>query len=103
MKHTWPGNARELRAAVHRMAVLHHGPILRAEWWESPAGTTLPTKRETPDAMPQAVMAMSLNRRQKWERARDLLRESGNDQTWTAAQLGIHPTTLFRWVKAGKV
>ena len=44
MKHVWPGNARELRVAVHRMAVLHHGPVLRAEWWESP----LPPKRQRP-------------------------------------------------------
>ena len=43
------------------------------------------------------------NRRQKWDRARDLLKESGNDQTWTAAQLGVHPTTLFRWMKSGKI
>jgi len=102
MKHSWPGNARELRASVHRMVVLHHGPILRAEWWESPAAA--PSKREAPAAVARAMApAAPLNRRQKWERARDLLRESGNDQTWTAGQLGVHPTTLFRWVKAGKV
>jgi ActR/RegA family two-component response regulator len=44
-----------------------------------------------------------LNRKQKWERARELLRDSGHDLGWSAAQLGIHPTTLFRWLKAGKV
>jgi DNA-binding NtrC family response regulator len=107
MKHTWPGNARELRAAVHRMAVLHHGPILRAEWWESPAPPSAPlpspVRKEPPVATPHSPAPASMNRRQKWDRARDLLRESGNDQSWTAAQLGIHPTTLFRWVKAGKV
>jgi len=105
MKHTWPGNARELRAAVHRMAVLHHGPILRAEWWENPGPSAGQTRRESPHpvARPAVAGAMGpLNRRQKWERARELLRESGNDQAWTAAQLGVHPTTLFRWVKAGK-
>jgi DNA-binding NtrC family response regulator len=107
MKHTWPGNARELRAAVHRMAVLHHGPILRAEWWESPAAPSTPTpapvKREPPATTANPSTPSSLNRKQKWERAHNLLRESGNDQSWTAAQLGVHPTTLFRWVKAGKV
>jgi DNA-binding NtrC family response regulator len=106
MKHVWPGNARELRAAVHRMAVLHHGPILRADWWESPtaqaAPAPAPLKHETPPAIAQSPAPATLNRKQKWERARHLLRESGNDQTWTAAQLGIHPTTLFRWLKAGK-
>ena len=105
MKHTWPGNARELRASVHRMVALHHGPILRAEWWERPVTAEPAQTRQVPTnvAEPHAASGGSLSRRQKWDRARALLKESGNDQTWTAAQLGIHPTTLFRWVKAGKV
>jgi DNA-binding NtrC family response regulator len=106
MKHSWPGNARELRASIHRMVVLHHGPILRAEWWENPAASPGPARREAPasrTSLAQPGAPATLNRRQKWERARDLLRESANDLSWTAAQLGVHPTTLFRWVKAGKV
>jgi DNA-binding NtrC family response regulator len=104
LKHTWPGNARELRASVHRMVVLHHGPILRAEWWESPVTHAAPAKQEAPAQVAAGVPATGvLSRRQKWDRARHLLKESGNDQTWTAAQLGVHPTTLFRWMKAGKV
>ena len=104
MKHSWPGNARELRASVHRMVVLHHGPILRAEWWETPA-TAAPTMEKTAEQAPAQAAAFTgvLSRRQKWDRARDLLKESGNDQTWTAAQMGVHPTTLFRWMKSGKV
>jgi transcriptional regulator with PAS, ATPase and Fis domain len=104
LKHTWPGNARELRASVHRMVVLHHGPILRAEWWESPVTHAAPAKQEAPAQVAAGVPATGvLSRRQKWDRARHLLKESGNDQTWTAAQLGVHPTTLFRWMKSGKV
>jgi DNA-binding NtrC family response regulator len=108
-KHSWPGNARELRGSVHRMVVLHHGPILRAEWWENPVTAAAAARRDAAAANGPAAMAVQaaapgiLNRRQRFERARDLLRETGNDQSWTAAQLGIHPTTLFRWVKAGKV
>ena len=44
-----------------------------------------------------------LNRREKLDLARQLLDESDNDLTWTAGQLGIHPTTLYRWRKMGKV
>lgn len=44
-----------------------------------------------------------LNKRERVELARQLLAQSGGDLTWTAAQLGIHPTTLFRWRKAGKL
>jgi DNA-binding NtrC family response regulator len=103
MKHSWPGNARELRASIHRMVVLHHGPILRAEWWESPAAPA-PARLEAPMQLAQGpAFTGVLSRRQKWDRARDLLKESGNDQTWTAAQLGVHPTTLFRWMKSGKI
>jgi DNA-binding NtrC family response regulator len=103
MQHPWPGNARELRAAVHRMAVLHHGPVMRAEWWEAPAAAPPAAKQSAPAVLAAMSAPASLSRRQKWDRARELLAESGNDQSWTAAQLGIHPTTLFRWLKAGKV
>jgi DNA-binding NtrC family response regulator len=106
MKHSWPGNARELRAAIHRMVLLHHGPILRAEWWENPGAPAAPVRRDAPVAnvpVAQAGATGILNRKQKWERARELLRDSGHDLGWSAAQLGIHPTTLFRWLKAGKV
>jgi DNA-binding NtrC family response regulator len=104
MKGAWPGNARELRATVHRMVVLHHGPTLRVEWWDdiSPAAAIAPRRETEPQAQDAAPVA-ALNRRQKRARARQLLEESGNDQTWTAAQLGIHPTTLFRWIKSGQV
>lgn len=111
MEYAWPGNVRELRSTIHRLVILYNGPILRQEWWtppeplspdkaptaQVPAGTPTHLRRET------AAPAGPLNRRQRWERARQLLEESGHDQTWTAAQLGIHPTTLFRWIKSGKI
>ncbi len=43
------------------------------------------------------------NKRERYTMARKLLEDSGGDLGWTAAQLGIHPTTLYRWRKAGKV
>ncbi|MEI6351476.1 MAG: sigma-54 dependent transcriptional regulator [Verrucomicrobiota bacterium] len=106
MEYPWPGNVRELRTNIHRLAILHDGPVMRREWWEAPvhhpvqAAPPAPTSQTAPA---QTLPGAMLNRRQKYQRARELLDESGNDQTWTAAQLGIHPTTLFRWIKAGKV
>lgn len=47
--------------------------------------------------------APRLNKRERIELARHLLEQSDGDLTWTAAQLGVHPTTLFRWRKAGKL
>jgi transposase-like protein len=46
---------------------------------------------------------VSLSRKQRLEMAKQLLEASGNDLTWVAAQLGIHPTTLYRWRKDKKV
>lgn len=59
-----------------------------------------------PTPMGQPVMGGRTgmpNKREKMELAKRLLDESDNDLTWTAAQMGIHPTTLYRWRKAGKV
>jgi len=107
MEYAWPGNVRELRSTIHRLVILYSGPVLRQEWWTPPetvsrekiAGlSSLPSPQERAQ-----TSSFPLNRKQKWERARQLLDESGNDQSWTAAQLGIHPTTLFRWMKAGKI
>ena len=106
MEYSWPGNVRELRTSIHRLAILHDGPVMRCEWWEPPvhhlAHPSMPIPAVVAAPLPASGNGM-LNRRQKCQRARELLNESGNDQTWTAAQLGIHPTTLFRWIKAGKV
>jgi transposase-like protein len=44
-----------------------------------------------------------MNRKQKLDLARQLLEASGNDLTWVAAQLGVHPTTLYRWRKMNKL
>ena len=100
MAHSWPGNARELRAAVHHMAILHDGPVLRGSWWTAPV-TANAVQPPVSASLISPATAPALNRRQKWERARDLLEESGNDRTWVAAQLGIHPSTLFRWIQSG--
>ncbi len=116
MEYSWPGNVRELRSAIHRLVILYSGPVLRQEWWSPPqaqavaretAPMTSSVQRTTPETLPTppptSFSVAPLNRKQRWERARQLLDQSGNDQAWTAAQLGIHPTTLFRWLKSGKI
>ena len=104
MAYSWPGNVRELRATIHRLTILHDGPIVRREWWEAPTPSPAPQfASANPAPASYAPPQSSLNRRQKWEWASELLRGSGNDQTWASAQLGVHPTTLFRWIKSGKV
>jgi DNA-binding NtrC family response regulator len=111
----WPGNVRELRNAIDRMVILYDGPTLRHAWWDPPqkaargTGAAVDSLMGAPsfDAAPPLAAGggrpMSLNRKQKLEMARKLMAESGNDLTWVAAQLGIHPTTLYRWRKGNKV
>ncbi|MDB6134793.1 MAG: hypothetical protein JWM59_3036 [Verrucomicrobiales bacterium] len=115
MEYSWPGNVRELRAAIHRLVIFHDGSVVRREWWKAPVIKSEPPPNEaaSPDTAgrngnpAQAGMEIQagirLNRQQQWDLARKLLAQSGNDRTWTAAQLGIHPATLFRWTKSGKV
>jgi two-component system NtrC family response regulator len=106
-QYDWPGNVRELKNAIDRLVILYDGPVLRAAWWDVPKrvnsragslGTTLHNSSGSADGRPVAF-----NRKQKLEMARQLLESSGNDLTWVAAQLGIHPTTLYRWRKTKKI
>jgi len=113
----WPGNVRELKQAIDRMALFYDGPVMREAWWDQPRARGDPvsasgsaTSAESavsgnyPSPVdPSTFSAGLLNRRQKLELASRLLEDSGNDLTWVAAQLGIHPTTLYRWRKSGKV
>lgn len=112
-EYSWPGNVRELKSQIDRMVILYDGPVLREAWWDPPQ---LPSQRSSiptppPDhlepgqtssgspGMPNRIPSQ----KERMERARQLL--DGNDQnlSWVAAQLGVHPTTLYRWRKQGKV
>ena len=106
-RYEWPGNVRELRNAIDRLVILYDGPMLRAAWWSPPQpATQAVVERSTPEPARAAGLSAQgtpISRRQKLELTRQLLESSGNDLTWVAAQLGIHPTTLYRWRKSGKV
>jgi DNA-binding NtrC family response regulator len=105
ISYDWPGNARELKSAIDRLALLYDGPVLREGWWDAPppAGVRVAAGR-IPPPIPAVLPAEDFpNRGQKRELARRMLAESGNNLTLVAAQLGINPTTLWRWRKAGKL
>jgi transcriptional regulator with PAS, ATPase and Fis domain len=102
-KYRWPGNVRELKSAVDRLVLLFDGPVLRAQWWDPPESGAFNVVEPTA-AVPAVPGNPGLpNQKQKREQARQLLIESDNDFTWVAAQLGVNPSTLWRWRKAGKV
>ena len=104
INHDWPGNARELKSAIDRLALLYDGPVLREGWWDAPA----PMKTlalEKPTATSPAILNSDdfPSRGKKLASAKQMLAESGNNFTLVAAQLGINPTTLWRWRKTGKI
>jgi len=80
---------------------------LREGWWDAPLkiSSLMPEENLSmikplaaspgPEEMP--------HRQKKLAMAKQLMTESGNDFTWVAARLGVNPTTLWRWRKAGKL
>ncbi len=112
-QHDWPGNVRELKQAIERLAFLYDGPIMRAGWWDLPlprhsaapmtAGGSVagPATPMYPRAVPGGGLPPS--RRGRMALARQFLQESNEDLAWVAAQIGVHPTTLYRWRKSGKL
>src|SRR5438093_9040030 len=106
-QYDWPGNVRELKNAIDRMVILYDGPVLRAAWWDVPQKSNARTPARAPSLHTAPSSGdgrpVAFNRKQKLEMARQLMESSGNDLTWVAAQLGIHPTTLYRWRKTRKI
>ena len=108
LHYSWPGNARELKSTIDRLALLYDGPVLREGWWDPPAEPEISTaEKPAAPALPAAAVPATAeefpNRRQKVELARELLAQSDNNFTWVAARLGVNPTTLWRWRKTGKI
>jgi DNA-binding NtrC family response regulator len=105
LRYSWPGNARELKSAIDRLALLYDGPVLREGWWDAPAETVPAAEKISVETAAAAHPAAEHfpNRQARLALAKKLLRESNNDFTWVAARLGVNPTTLWRWRKTGKI
>ena len=120
----WPGNVREFKSAIDRSVIMYDGPVLRREWWDPPVtssgdGTALAPTVESriPESEPVAKApavsppideppirkGLLPGPKQRQELARQLLKDPANNLSTVSAKLGIHPTTLYRWRKQGKV
>jgi DNA-binding NtrC family response regulator len=121
--HPWPGNVRELKSVIERLVLFHDGPILREGWWEPlilvghngadhpfrppsvlPAptlGIPFPTQTAGAAALPAGHRLPT--RSDRLNLARQLLEENDLSLAEVAARTGVHPTTLFRWRKSGRV
>lgn len=107
---SWPGNVRELKSTIDRLVLMHDGPVLRAGWWDVPATKTTPAPATNPTATPAGAETRTgsaapilRTRRDRMERARELLAGGAWGLAEVAAEVGVHPSTLFRWRQAGKV
>ncbi|MCP5516918.1 MAG: sigma-54-dependent Fis family transcriptional regulator [Verrucomicrobiales bacterium] len=108
-QYDWPGNVRELKSVIDRLVLLFDGPLLRAGCWEVPR-TPAPAEADAAPAMPAGGSVRSqpeavriAGRAERMALARRLLAEGAHSLGEIAARTGVHPTTLFRWRKAGTV
>jgi PAS domain S-box-containing protein len=93
MRCDFPGNARELENTIeHAFVLCRSGLIeLRHLPQEIVESSGLPTSGLHPGATLRSIEAMHIA---------DALRRHGGNRTEAAAELGIHPTTLRRKIKA---
>jgi DNA-binding NtrC family response regulator len=107
-QYSWPGNVRELKSVIDRLVLFHDGPILREGWWEPPVMLQREPEHpaEEPNPMPThsgTAEVIFPGRGGRIALAKKLLVDGSLSLSDIAARTGVHPTTLFRWRKAGKV
>lgn len=114
-QYSWPGNVRELKSVIDRLVLFHEGPVLREGWWEAPPVRTEEVRRPALPPMGWSSPALATEpaapgwgpalpgRSDRLQLARQLLAEGRLSLTEVAARTGVHPTTLFRWRRSGKV
>ena len=97
LEHDWPGNIRQLENVIERAVVLCHDDWiglehLPPEWHR---GCEPPAARNT--------LAAHVRRQAEAEAILKTLEKNNFNRQLTAAQLGIHPTTLYRKIRAWKL
>ena len=96
--HSWPGNIRELRNAIHRALLLRKGPVIDAgdltfdEELNADTGIAVP---ELPRGMTLEQMMEKLER----QIVETALRRFGNNRERVAKELGVARSTLFKRLK----
>ncbi|MDD3118877.1 MAG: sigma 54-interacting transcriptional regulator [Victivallales bacterium] len=98
MAHNWPGNVRELENVIERAFVLCTGSCI--------APCHLPEELYPPSGPPASLAVTAHSNMQtaiqtaERQTIVNALQHNGYNRAQTARELGIHPTTLFRKMKA---
>ncbi|MFP4082288.1 MAG: sigma 54-interacting transcriptional regulator, partial [Candidatus Aminicenantes bacterium] len=100
LKYPWPGNARELKNIIERIMSLfvadeilvHHLPVEIRNYKKTHQDKTVE------DVLPEDSL-LTLEQLEK-KYIQKVLESTGNNKTQAAKILGIHPTSLFRKIKA---
>ena len=113
---SWAGNVRELKSQIDKLVLLNEGPTLRAHSFTpqrvpqtyaapapGPVEMAAPMAVPMPGADPQAGATRLPSSKAKMEMARQMLQQQNMGLAEISAALGIHPTTLYRWRKSGKI
>jgi PAS domain S-box-containing protein len=92
MKHEYPGNARELENIIEHAFVLCRGSVIELNHLppELTKGVRPSAAAKGPPMTLRAMETMHIA---------DALRRSGGNRRAAAAELGIHPSTLFRKIR----
>src|SRR5690554_3923750 len=87
----WPGNVRQLENRLKKALVLSDGPLIDA------SDLDLDAEGAEPELKPLNVAREEFSRRYILE----ALERNGGNRTQTAADLGVDPRTIFRYLERG--
>ena len=96
-RHRWPGNIRELKAAVSSAAVMAEGPIVGVELLGQVQRAMLRDVADLPTSLEHVVPVEDLERTY----VRRVLDLCGGNKVVAAQRLGISRQTLARWLNDG--
>jgi two-component system response regulator HydG len=96
MRHTWPGNIRELRNVVERFFLLGKGRTFSRSWFED---TFAEDRAVGARLAPPAPARLSIA--EKRGRLAEVLDRNDGNRTAAARELGVTRKTIHKWLREG--